>query len=69
MGELVCDQIGDAVRCLFAGDSEGAAAIGARDAEVNRLDSEIDGTVRPCARTASAATIAAKSEAMSAMTE
>ncbi len=42
MGELVCDQIGAAVKCLFAGDAEGAAAIVARDAEVNRLDSEID---------------------------
>jgi phosphate transport system protein len=42
MGELVCDQIGDAVRCLFAGDTEGAGAVAARDAEVNRLDSEID---------------------------
>lgn len=42
MGELVCDQIGDAIRCLFAGDAAGAAAIAARDAEVNRLDSEID---------------------------
>jgi phosphate transport system protein len=42
MGELVCGQIGDAVHCLFAGDADGAAAIVARDAEVNRLDSEID---------------------------
>ena len=42
MGELVCDQIGDAVRCLFASDADGARAIAARDAEVNRLDSEID---------------------------
>jgi phosphate transport system protein len=42
MGELVCDQIGESVRCLFAGDAEGAAAVAARDAEVNRLDSEID---------------------------
>ena len=42
MGELVCDQIADAVRCLFAGDAEGAEAVAARDAEVNRLDSEID---------------------------
>lgn len=42
MGELVCDQIGDAVRCLFAGDAEGADAVAVRDAEVNRLDSEID---------------------------
>lgn len=42
MGELVCSQIGDAIQCLFAGDTEGAAAIAARDAEVNRLDSEID---------------------------
>ncbi len=42
MGELVCDQIGDAVRCLFAGDVEGANVVAARDAEVNRLDSEID---------------------------
>ena len=42
MGELVCNQIGDAIQCLFDGDAEGAAAIAARDAEVNRLDSEID---------------------------
>jgi phosphate transport system protein len=42
MGELVCDQIDDAIQCLFAGDADGAAAIAARDAEVNRLDSEID---------------------------
>jgi len=42
MGELVWDQIGDAVRCLFAGDAEGAGAVAARDAEVNRMDSEID---------------------------
>jgi phosphate transport system protein len=42
MGELVCNQISDAIRCLFTGDAEGAAAIAARDAEVNRLDSEID---------------------------
>jgi phosphate transport system protein len=42
MGELVCDQIGDAVRCLFAGDAAGSDAVAARDAEVNRLDSEID---------------------------
>jgi phosphate transport system protein len=42
MGELVCNQIGDAIRCLFANDANGAAAISARDAEVNRLDSEID---------------------------
>jgi phosphate transport system protein len=42
MGELVCDQIGGAVECLFAADADGAAAIAARDIEVNRLDSEID---------------------------
>jgi phosphate transport system protein len=42
MGELVCSQIGGAVQCLFAGDADGAAAIAALDAEVNRLDSEID---------------------------
>ena len=42
MGELVCNQIDDAIQCLFAGDADGAAAIAARDAEVNRLDSEID---------------------------
>ena len=24
MGELVCDQIGDAIRCLFEGDAAGA---------------------------------------------
>ncbi len=42
MGELVCNQIIDAIRCLFTGDAEGAAAIAARDAEVNRLDTEID---------------------------
>jgi phosphate transport system protein len=42
MGELVCNQIGDAIQCLFAGDADGAAAIAARDAEVNRLDCEID---------------------------
>jgi len=24
MGDLVCEQIGDAVRCLFAGDAKGA---------------------------------------------
>ena len=42
MGELVCHQIDDAIECLFAGDADGAAAIAARDAEVNRLDSEID---------------------------
>lgn len=42
MGELVCSQIGGAIQCLLAGDSDGAAAIAARDAEVNRLDSEID---------------------------
>jgi phosphate transport system protein len=42
MGDLVCDQIGDAIQCLFAGDAEEAAAIAARDATVNRLDSEID---------------------------
>jgi phosphate transport system protein len=42
MGELVSNQIGDAVRCLLAGDADGAAAIAARDTEVNRLDSEID---------------------------
>src|SRR5277367_1375491 len=42
MGELVCDQIRSAVECLFAGDAAGAAAIAARDTEVNRLDSEID---------------------------
>jgi phosphate transport system protein len=42
MGELVCEQIADAVRCLFAGDAEGADAVAARDVEVNRLDSEID---------------------------
>jgi phosphate transport system protein len=42
MGELVSNQIGDAIQCLFAGDAEGAAAVAARDIEVNRLDSEID---------------------------
>jgi phosphate transport system protein len=42
MGELVCNQISDAMQCLFTGDADGAAAIAARDAEVNRLDSEID---------------------------
>jgi phosphate transport system protein len=42
MGELVCEQIADAVCCLFAGDAEGADAVAARDVEVNRLDSEID---------------------------
>jgi phosphate transport system protein len=42
MGELVSNQIGDAVQCLFAGDADGAAAVAARDTEVNRLDCEID---------------------------
>jgi phosphate transport system protein len=42
MGILVCEQIAGAIRCLFAADAEGAKAIAARDAEVNRLDSEID---------------------------
>jgi len=42
MGELVCNQIRDAIQCFFAGDADGAAAIAARDAEVNRLDTEID---------------------------
>jgi len=42
MGELVSNQIGDAIHCLFAGDADGAAAVAARDIEVNRLDSEID---------------------------
>lgn len=42
MGELVSNQIGDAVQCLLAGDADGAAAVAARDTEVNRLDSEID---------------------------
>ena len=42
MGELVSDQIGAAVQSLLAGDADGAAAVAARDTEVNRLDSEID---------------------------
>jgi phosphate transport system protein len=42
MGDLVCEQIGDAVRCLFAGDAKGADVVAARDVEVNQLDSEID---------------------------
>jgi phosphate transport system protein len=42
MGELVCNQISNAIRCLFADDAAGAATIAARDGEVNRLDSEID---------------------------
>jgi phosphate transport system protein len=42
MGELVSNQIRDAVQCLFAGDTEGAAAVAARDTEVNRLDCEVD---------------------------
>ncbi len=42
MGELVSTQIGDALQCLFAGDTEGAAAVAAGDTEVNRLDCEVD---------------------------
>ncbi len=42
MGELVDAQIRDGVDCFLGCDRARAAAVAARDAEVNRLDTEID---------------------------
>jgi len=42
MGDLVRTQIADAISCFLAGDAVAADLITARDAEVNRLDIEID---------------------------
>jgi phosphate transport system protein len=42
MGELVGNQIADAIRCFLAGDEAEAEVIAARDVQVNRLDTEID---------------------------
>jgi phosphate uptake regulator len=42
LGELVGNQINDAILCMFADDASGAAVVAARDTEVNRLDREID---------------------------
>lgn len=42
MGNLVDEQIRDGVDCFRACDEKRAAAVAARDAEVNRRDTEID---------------------------